>query len=921
MLSCMAIPYYKPSKHTNGETLSPRQECRGFRVEDWMNKHTIFLKDYQPPAYLVPKTELTLRLDPEQTLVEARLQLRRNPAAPDPGTLPPLVLHAEKLELESVALDGKTLEPGEYTLAEGLLTLPAPAQADCVVESRVRINPKANLELEGLYLSAGNYCSQCEAEGFRKITPFPDRPDVMSVYTVTLIGDKTECPVLLSNGNLEEEGDLEGGLHFARWHDPFPKPSCIFAVVAGNLVALKDSFTTMSGKTDALAIYVEPRNEGKCGHAMTALKEAMRWDEERFGREYDLDNFKILAVDDFNMGAMENKGLNVFNSKYVLALPETATDQDFENIEGVIGHEYFHNWTGNRIACRDWFQLSLKEGLTVFRDQEFSSDLGSRAVKRIKDVNIIRSIQFKEDAGPMAHPIRPASFVEINNFYTVTVYNKGAEVIRMMHTLLGEAGFRKGMDLYFERHDGQSVTCDDFVAALADANSFDLTRFKRWYSQAGTPEVFVDSHFDPDKKQLALKVRQSCPATPDMKEKEKKPFVMPLGLGLLAADGRVLDFSHQGANNPPFLLLEQEEQDFVLEGVTEKPVLSLLRGFSAPVKLHLQQSDEELSLRLAHDPDPWGRWDAGQQLALKAVLSGIADFRAGKREMHLPDALRDGMAALLNDETADPAFRALALQLPTENWIGQQLAPLDPEAVFWVRQSLRAALGEALRPALLRHYENLSSKAAYCYNTAEAGRRSLRNLCLAYLLCPAPDSPANAEALQLGKRQYQDSDNMTDSLAALTAVVHADREAGDALVADFLARWQHDPLVMDKWLALQASCPLPGTLARVRALLEHPVFDLKNPNKARALIASFCSLNQRQFHAADGAGYQFLGEMVAQLDTFNPQISSRMAAPFIQWRRFDPDRQRLMQAQLEQLLRQPKLSDDLKELVEKSLHN
>ncbi len=881
-----------------------------------MNKKTIYLKDYLPPAWLIPETELRVTLAPEDTQVEAILHCKRNPQSKEPNAA--IVLNGERLQLERLALNGRDLAAREYGYAEGLLSIPVQAD-ECTIASTVRINPAANLELDGLYRSAGNYCTQCEAEGFRKITFFPDRPDVMSVFTTTVIGEKRACPVLLANGNLREQGELAGGLHFATWHDPFPKPCYLFALVAGNLVALEDSFTTKSGRRVALAIYVEPRNAGKCGHAMAALKTAMRWDEERFGREYDLDNFKILAVDDFNMGAMENKGLNVFNSKYVLALPETATDTDFDNIGGVIAHEYFHNWTGNRVTCRDWFQLSLKEGLTVFRDQEFSSDIASRPVKRIRDVNLIRSIQFREDAGPMAHPVRPASFVEINNFYTATVYDKGAELIRMMHTLLGEAGFRRGMDLYFERHDGQAVTCDDFVAALADANHHDFTQFKRWYSQAGTPELFVTSRYDAAGGRLLLRLRQSCPATPDMAE--KKPFVIPLALGLLARDGRELSFSHAGRKNPAFLTITQKEQDFVLDEVAEEPVLSLLRNFSAPVKLHFDQSDEELSLRLGYDRDPWGRWDAGQHLALKALMQGIEQFRQGHQNITLPDTLKHGMAALLDDERADAAFRAVSLVLPTENWIGQQMAPLDPEAVFWVRQRLRALLGQELRPAFLRHYEALGKAAhrPYVYTTAEAGRRALRNMCLDYLLCCAPEAPADADMLALGERQYREADNMTDGLAALSAVVNADRERGDALLQDFLAKWQTDPLVMDKWLSLQAACPLPGTLARVRALLRHPVFDLKNPNKVRALVASFCALNQRQFHARDGAGYEFLKAMVAKIDRFNPQIATRMAAPFTQWRRYDADRQQGMRAQLEELLQAEDISDDLKELLEKSL--
>ena len=878
-----------------------------------MAKQTTYLKDYTAPAYLVPKTTLRVELHPEATRVTAQLHCRANAAHPE--TDAPLLLNAEGLRLEGLSLDGRPLPADRYRFDGSRLSIFAPPSTPFTVETVVRINPSANTELEGLYLSAGNYCTQCEAEGFRKITPFPDRPDVMSVFTTTVIAEQARCPVLLANGNLVDSGPLADGRHFATWHDPFPKPCYLFALVAGDLVRISDSFTTQSGRTVDLHIFVEARNREKCGHAMQALKKAMRWDEERFGREYDLDSYMILAVDDFNMGAMENKGLNVFNSKYVLALPETATDTDYEGIEAVIAHEYFHNWTGNRITCRDWFQLSLKEGLTVFRDQEFTADIVSRPVKRIQDVNIIRSLQFREDAGPMAHPVRPASFVEINNFYTLTVYNKGAEVIRMLHTLLGEAGFRRGMDIYFQRHDGQAVTCDDFIAAMESASGLDLSRFTRWYSQAGTPELTVEPRYDAAAQRLLLRVRQSCPPTPDMQD--KAPFTMPLALGLLDAEGKELPYTHDGRADSPLLILSEAEQDFILEGVRQAPVLSFLRNFSAPVRLHLEQDDAALALRMACDSDPFNRWDAGQQLALNAILAEIGRFRQG--EIGIPPTLVHGMRALLEDEAADHAFLAVALLLPTENWIGQQLHPLDPEAVFCVRQQFRALLGHELREAFLHRYQALTDDGPYRYTPADAGRRSLRNTCLAYLLSPKIDKPLEAGLLRLGVEQYHQATNMTDSIAALGAVVNADRGQGDMLLADFLAKWRQDPLVMDKWLAIQAACPLPGTLARVRQLTRHPVFALTNPNQVRALIASFCSLNQWQFHSPDGEGYAFLAEQVLQLDVINPQIAARMAAPLSQWRRYDAKRQKLMLLQLEGLMQQPALSDDLKELVEKSL--
>ena len=876
------------------------------------HKKEIFLKDYAPPAYLVDHINLRVELDPRATRVQATLSCR-----PNIGTGQPLTLNGNRLELVRVELDDVTLTGDQYSFANGLLMIFQPPDHPFSVTIETLINPSANTALEGLYLSSGNYCTQCEAEGFRTITCFPDRPDVMSVFTTTVIGDKSTCPVLLANGNLIDSGDLEDGRHYATWHDPFPKPCYLFALVAGNLACISGAFTTRSGRIIDLRIYVEERNQSKCGHAMRALQKAMQWDEERFGREYDLDIYMIVAVDDFNMGAMENKGLNVFNSKYVLALPETATDADYEGIEVVVAHEYFHNWTGNRITCRDWFQLSLKEGLTVFRDQECIADMISRPVKRIQDANIIRSFQFREDAGPLAHPVRPPSFVEINNFYTLTVYNKGAEVIRMLHTLLGPQTFRRGMDIYFERHDGQAVTCDDFVAAMEAAWGNSLAQFKRWYSQAGTPELTVRAAYDQSARQLTLEVEQTCPPTREAAEKE--PFTMPVAVGLLDEAGHSLPIGDAADPATRVLLLSERCQRYVFDDIPSQPTISFLRNFSAPVKVTLAQTDEELSRLMAHDPDPFNRWDAGQKLGLRHLLAQIDRYKNGKT-IELDERLRQGLRNLLMDHDADPAFLAVALALPTENWISQHMAVIDPVAVFAVRQQFRALIGRTLHWELLARYAGLLANIPpYQYTAADAGKRALRNGCLAYLLAPDLNGRINPELLELGVQQYQTSDNMTDSIAALTCVVNADLAAGAKLLAKFYAKWRNDPLVVDKWLILQAGCALPGTLERVRALTVHPGFTHKNPNKVRALIATFCSTNHHQFHAADGAGYIFLADQVMLLNAINPQIAARMLAPFTQWRRYDAGRQELIQRQFTRISELDSLSDDVREVIERSM--
>jgi len=871
---------------------------------------TIYLEEYAPPDYLIERVDLRFELGEEHTLVHSRLRISRRPGFGSTATKP-LKLDGQQLELLELRLNGEILPPARYKVDENRLTLANPPQAfELAVTTRLR--PQDNTALEGLYKSSGNFCTQCEAEGFRKITYFLDRPDVMAVYTTTLVADKSRYPVLLSNGNLTDSGELDDGRHWATWHDPFKKPSYLFAVVAGRLERLEDTFVTRSGRTVALHLYVEPGNLDQCEHAMRSLQKAMAWDEETFGLEYDLDIYMIVAVGDFNMGAMENKGLNVFNTKYVLAKPETATDADYQAIEGVIGHEYFHNWTGNRVTCRDWFQLSLKEGLTVFRDQEFSADMQSRAVKRIDDVRLLRSTQFPQDAGPMAHPVRPAAYMEINNFYTVTVYNKGAEVIRMQHNLLGKEGFRRGMDLYFQRHDGQAVTTDDFVSAMEAANGVDLSQFRRWYDQAGTPQVTVSGCYDPTEQSYQLTVRQSCPPTPGQPHKE--PFHIPLAMGLLDADGRDLPLQLDGETAPAgtnrVLELREPEQTFRFVNVPSAPTPSLLRGFSAPVKLLFDYSDEDLMFLLAHDSDEFNRWEAGQQLAIRTLLGWL---QKDQSEWTLPAAVSAAFGKALSDPGQDPALLEQILTLPSETWLAEQMEIVDVDGIHAVRNHLRRTLAADLRAALLTTYE-AKQTPGYSIDAAAMGQRSLKNVCLSYLL--RLDAP---ELRELCVRQYQTADNMTDQLAALALLANSDCPERPALLADFYDRWQQEPLVMDKWFALQATSELPDTLEQVKALLAHPAFSIRNPNKVRALIGAFCHVNQVRFHDASGAGYAFLADRIATLDPLNPQVAARLAGAFTRWRRYDSARQAMMRMQLERIAAVPGLSADVYEIVAKSL--
>ncbi|MCP1624590.1 aminopeptidase N [Pseudomonas nitroreducens] len=876
----------------------------------------IYLKDYQAPEYLIDETNLTFELYEDHTLVHAQLVMRRNPERGD--GLPPLVLDGQQLELLSLALDDQALEAGQYQQDENHLTLQPTAQT-FTVDSTVRIHPESNTALEGLYKSGKMFCTQCEAEGFRKITYYLDRPDVMSSFTTTLSAEQHQYPVLLSNGNPVASGSEEGGRHWATWQDPFKKPAYLFALVAGDLWCVEDQFTTLSEREVTLRIYVEPENIDKVQHAMDSLKNSMRWDEKVYGREYDLDIFMIVAVNDFNMGAMENKGLNIFNSSCVLAKAETATDAAHQRVEGVVAHEYFHNWSGNRVTCRDWFQLSLKEGFTVFRDSEFSADMNSRTVKRVEDVAFLRTNQFAEDAGPMAHPVRPDSFIEISNFYTLTVYEKGSEVVRMIHTLLGADGFRKGTDLYFERHDGQAVTCDDFVKAMEDANGVDLTQFKRWYSQSGTPRLAVEESFDAAAQSYTLTFRQSCPATPG--QSEKQPFVIPVQMGLLDKLGNALSLRLQGEEHAHgsdrVLQVTEAEQSFTFVGLAEKPLPSLLRGFSAPVKLSFPYNRDQLMFLMQHDEDGFNRWEAGQQLSVQVLQELIGQHQRGDK-LVLDERLITAFRTLLLDTGLDQAMVAEMLSLPSEAYLTEISEVADVEAIHAAREFARQQIGAALHEPLWERYQanrKQSRETAYVAEASHIARRSLQNISLSYLM-----QSGKAEVLAACQEQYKDCDNMTERLTALAVLVNSsfETEKGEAL-AMFADYFKEDPLVMDQWFSVQAGCTLPGGLERVQELMKHSAFTLKNPNKIRALIGAFANQNAVNFHRADGAGYRFLADQIITLNALNPQIASRLLTPLTRWRKYAPARQALMKAELERVLASGELSSDVYEVVSKSL--
>ncbi|WP_035053938.1 aminopeptidase N [Andreprevotia chitinilytica] len=869
--------------------------------------------DYSAPAYLIDRVDLTFELEETNTRVLSRLVVKRNPQTPDNV---PLVLHGEELVLEYVKVDGAPLGPGTYTQTDSQLTLPAIADT-AILEIVTRINPAANTALSGLYVSAGNFITQCEAEGFRRITFYLDRPDVMAKFTTTIIADKNKYPVLLSNGNRVGSGSMDKNRHWVKWVDPFKKPSYLFALVAGKLVSLTDSFVTASGRNVALEIYVEPGNIDKCHHAMAAAKKSMKWDEDRFGLEYDLDAYMIVATADFNMGAMENKGLNVFNTKYVLARPDTATDADFDGIDSVVAHEYFHNWTGNRVTCRDWFQLSLKEGLTVYRDQEFSSDLGSRAVQRIQNVRNLREAQFAEDAGPQAHPVRPDEYQEINNFYTWTVYEKGAEVVRMYATLLGRDGFRRGMDLYFKRHDGHAVTCDDFRAAMADANEADLDQFGRWYQQAGTPVLEVEGVYDDAAHTYTLTVRQHTPATPG--QPEKLPLHIPFAIGLLDRRGQELPLrlAHEpiaqlvADSTSRVLELRKEVETFTFVDVPCQPVPSLLRDFSAPVKLVYGYSDDELVFLIAHDNDAFARWEAANTYASNLLKSAYHALGHGEAVV-VPPQFVEAFGKLLTNDHIDPALVALMLELPSETALFEALNDVDPTRIHNARQLVKQALARELRATFLAVYQQLNDGATYRYDGESVAKRSLKNVCLDYL--SELDDPMIAELLG---NQYRRADNMTDRLAALQAL--AQRNDGETYLADFGNVWQDDALVMDKWFSLQATSSRVGALSRVQALMQHPAFSIKNPNKVRALINAFCMRNPVHFHALDGYGYAFAADRIIELDKLNPQIAARMASSFNRWTKLEPVRRTLMKGELERIAGEAGLSGDTFEIVSKAL--
>jgi aminopeptidase N len=870
----------------------------------------IRLKDYRPPDWLVETVSLDVSLHPTAASVRATLALKPNPKTASA----PVILDGDGLSLVSLKLDGNTLPPDSYIATSDSLTIPQPPNAPFTLEIETVIDPSANTRLSGLYRSSGTYCTQCEAEGFRRITYFPDRPDVMATYTTRIEAEKKEAPVLLSNGNLVESGEMPGGRHFTVWHDPHPKPSYLFAMVGGDLACVEDRFRTMSGRNVTLRIYVEHGKENRTAYAMDSLKRAMRWDEEAFGREYDLDIFMIVAVSDFNMGAMENKGLNVFNDKYVLASPDTATDTDFAHIEAVIAHEYFHNWTGNRITCRDWFQLCLKEGLTVFRDQEFSSDMRSRPVKRIADVRSLRATQFIEDAGPLAHPVRPEAYKEINNFYTTTVYEKGAELVRMVRTLIGAEKFRAGMDLYFARHDGEAATVEQFIRCFADASERDLTQFMRWYSQAGTPEVTVHGRFDAARKTYRLECKQVVPPTPGQPVKES--MVIPLSLGLVGKDGRDLPFKVSTGEpiNKGVIVLTEQAALFELADVDERPVLSINRGFSSPVKLVSDLNADDLAFLAAHDSDPFNRWQALQTISIRLLLDNVQALRSG-RSIRGDDRLMVALANVLKDPALEPAFIALALVPPAEADIAREIGrEIDPDTIFRARSALRAAIGEQLGLPLTTLYTRLNSVDGYSPDAKSAGRRALRNVAID-LLAATGKSTEIARAY----RQYTVADNMTDRMAALATLSLHDVPERQRALDDFYARYASDALVVDKWFSLQATIPEPSTLEKVRSLTAHPAFSLANPNRLRALIGAFAQGNATQFNRADGAGYEFIADTVLALDPKNPQVSARLATAFRTWRMLENGRRAKAEAALTRIKTTLSLSRDLADIVERAL--
>ena len=876
---------------------------------------TFYRQDYQPPPWLVDHVNLDFDLSEEFVTVRARTSLRRNQAATD--TPQPLILNGQGPKLEEIRLDGQPLTSADFDLGADYLTIHQPPQS-FDLEIVCTLRPQDNTSYEGLHRSQGMLCTQCEAEGFRKITWFPDRPDVMAPYHVRITAEKSAWPVLLSNGNPTASGDIDTYRHWVEWDDPHPKPSYLFALVAGDLVAVRDRFRTRSGRDIALAIWVERGDEGRCNHAMTSLKAAMEWDEQVFGREYDLDVFNIVAVSHTNIGAMENKGLNIFNSKYILADEHTGTDQDFLSIEGIVAHEYFHNWTGNRVTCRDWFQLSLKEGLTVFREQLFLSDMNSAAVKRIQDVHKLRLGQFPEDSGPMAHPIRPNSYIDINNFYTMTVYEKGAEVIRMLYVILGANHFRRGMDLYFDRHDGRAVTCDDFVQSMEDASAVSLDQFRRWYEQSGTPEITVESRWEAGT--LELRLCQSTPASAN--QPDKKPLVIPIAVGLIGPDGRDRPVTLEGESTDGpltrILVLDTAAKSFRLTGLDAPPVPSVLRGFSAPVHLREMVDDETLTFRLAHDSDSFNRWDAGQRLGLRLILNGVKAVTVGK-EVEVPEAFVQAIHGVLNDADSDPAFAALALSLPDEILAGQAMAhqglAIDVDSIHQTRRTILSYLGHRLAD----RWWTLcppprQEEEAFSLSPEAIGRRALANVALSFLM--AVDGIDDQVALASTRLKHCRA--MSDILAAFHLLCHRSGPERAEAIGHFYTRFREQPLVIDKWFTAQALAIGPNSVEAVAELTRHPDFSLKAPNRVRALIGAFASTNPTGFHRVDGAGYRLVANHVLALDPLNPQLAARLMGAFTRWRQYSQERQHLMQAEIDRILSQDRLSADVYEIASRS---
>lgn len=859
-----------------------------------------YLSDYKPANFLIESTQLTFELDADKTRVKSTLVMRRNTQY---SSIAPLELDGEDLILISIKVDQQELTAAEYQLTtEKLIIAKVPESFTLQIETE--IDPANNTMLSGLFVSNNIFCTQCEAHGFRRMTYFLDRPDVLSVYRTTIIADENKLPILLSNGNLVEKGTLPNQKHFATWQDPFPKPCYLFALVAGDLAVYHDSFKTQSARNISLNIYVEKGNEDKCEHAMRSLKKAMRWDEQAYGREYDLDIFNIVAVSDFNMGAMENKGLNVFNAKYILVKPETATDIDYAGVESVVAHEYFHNWTGNRVTCRDWFQLSLKEGLTVFRDQEFSRDMNSRDVFRIEDVQQLRTHQFPEDAGPMAHPVMPDSYIEIDNFYTATVYNKGAEVIRMMQTLLGADGFRRGTDLYFTRHDGQAVTIEEFIRAMEDANKRDLQQFRRWYIQAGTPKLTVTTQYNEQAQSYQIDVTQTCPATPEQPHKE--PFHLPLKIALLGEEGAIVQ--------PETVLeIKQSTQQFTFKQIKTKPIPSLLRDFSAPVILDYDYTDDELMFLLTHDNNGFVQWEAGQQLLKRALDKMIAAYN-NKQTVVLPQTITAVYESLLKNDNLDISLKAELLKIPAEYELASRYASIDIDGLHVARKILIETLAKNLRSHWLDTYKLFAAKTASGSSADIFAGRKIKNTCLIYLTALAEENIFNIAFEQLNTAQ-----NMTDEITALHCLAEQSNMHRASALEQFYKKWSGDDLVIDKWFSVQARATDKDALIHVKTLIQHPKFTLRNPNKVRALIGVFVSENLINFHAKSGVGYEFLLEQIMQLDKTNPQIAARLMTAFTRWQKYDPERQKLMHEKLMYLSKQKELSKDVYEVVMKSL--